>query len=402
VSTRYRSEWGDALNFDGPGSGPVREFFAANAGYWIDEFHLDGLRLDATQQIFDASPRHVVADVMDRVRQAARGRRTFVVAENEPQESWLLRPSARSGEGLDALWNDDFHHAARVAATGRHEGYYTDYRGTAQELVSAVKWSYLYQGQRYRWQSSRRGTPTFGVPPAHFVHYLQNHDQVANFGYGDRLHRLTSPGRHRALTALLLLGPQTPLLFQGQEFSASAPWTFFADHAGDLASEVRRGRQDFMAQFPAAAGVRHRLPDPGDPGTFAACRLDLTERERHATAYALHCDLLALRRADPVFAASRARGVEGAVLGEEAFVVRFWGGPLGDRLLLVNLGRDLILDPMPEPLLAPPPRGDWKVMWSSEDPRYGGAGTPPVIAADGILQLPAHAAVVLAPAARGS
>src|SRR5205807_311683 len=177
---RYENEWGEAINFDGPDAGPVREFFVANAGYWIDEFHLDGLRLDATQQIFDASPEHVLVAIARRVREAASGRATLLVAENEPQHTRLLRPPSSGGYGCDALWNDDFHHSAHVALTGRHEAYYSDYRGTPQELISAIKYGYLFQGQYYSWQKKARGTQALDLPPAAFVLFLDNHDQVAN------------------------------------------------------------------------------------------------------------------------------------------------------------------------------------------------------------------------------
>ena len=396
---RYDNEWGDPLNFDGDESAPVREFFVANAGYWIEEFHLDGLRLDATQQVFDASPVHVLREITRRVRDAGDGRATLVIAENEPQEVKLVRDAALGGYGMDALWNDDFHHAATVALTGRNEAYYTDYFGAAQELVSAVKWGYLYQGQRYAWQGKRRGTPAFRVRPAAFVNYLQNHDQVANSGFGLRMHRLASPGRYRAMTALLLLAPGTPMLFQGQEFAASSPFYFFADHEPQLAAAVRRGRAGFVSQFPSVATpeVQAQLTDPGDPATFQRCRLDLGERERHAEAYALHRDLLRLRREDAVFRAQRPRSVDGAVLAPEAFVLRFFDEDGADRLLVVNLGRDLHFYPSPEPLLAPPEGHRWETLWSSEHPRYGGCGTPDLDTAHG-WRIPAHAAVALAPA----
>ena len=145
---RYENEWGRPINFDGKNSAPVREFIIANAGYWIDEFHIDGLRLDATQQIFDATSPHVLAEITRRAREAAHERSIIIVAENEPQHVKLIRPVEQGGYGMDALWNDDFHHTAVVAMTGRNEAYYTDYRGTPQEFVSAVKWGYLYQGQR--------------------------------------------------------------------------------------------------------------------------------------------------------------------------------------------------------------------------------------------------------------
>jgi len=250
---RYQNEWGEALNFDGTQSRPVREFFIANAGYWIDEYHLDGLRLDATQQIFDSSEEHILAAIARRVREAAKDRSTYLVAENETQQSGLVRPVEQGGYGLDALWNDDFHHSARVALTGRNEAYYSDHLGHPQEFISAMKRGFLFQGQWYAWQNKRRGTPTTGLHPANFVNCIQNHDQVANSLRGIRLHQLTSPGSFRAMTALLLLGPGTPMLFQGQEFAASTPFLYFADHNPELAKLVAAGRQQFLEQFPSIA-----------------------------------------------------------------------------------------------------------------------------------------------------
>ena len=397
---RYENEWGEPLNFDGPNAGPVREFFLANAAYWIEEYHLDGLRLDATQQIFDASPDHIVAAVVRRVHEAADGRATIVVAENEPQEARLARAPERGGFGVDGLWNDDFHHTAMVAATGRRDAYYLDYLGSPQEFVSAAKWGFLYQGQHYSWQGQRRGRHALDLAPAAFVTFLQNHDQVANSGRGERLHRLTSPGRYRALTTLLLLGPSTPMLFQGQEFAASAPFLFFADHTTALARAVRKGRREFLKQFPGLATpeMQAQLDDPAAPSTFERSKLDLGERARHAEAYRLHSDLLQLRRDDGAFGTHARRAVDGAVLADHAFVLRFFANdPQHDRLLVVNLGHELILRSTPEPLLAPPDGGAWRVLWSSEDARYGGSGIAPVETDHG-WRLPGEAAVALRPA----
>ena len=224
-STRYQCEWGEALNFDGPNSGPVREYFLANVTYWIEEFHLDGFRIDATQQIFDSSQDHILAAITRTAREAARLRSTLIVGENEPQKAIHFLPHAQGGHGIDAMWNDDFHHSAMVAMTGRADAYYTDYRGTPQEFISAIKWGYLYQGQWYAWQKQPRGTPTLDLPPWKFINFLQNHDQLANSGTGKRAHLLTSPSRYRAITAMFLLAPQTPMFFQGQEFAASAPFS---------------------------------------------------------------------------------------------------------------------------------------------------------------------------------
>ena len=395
---RYDNEWGEALNFDGDDAGPVREFFVANAGYWIDEFHFDGLRLDATQSIHDTSPEHLVAAVGRRARQAAGSRKIVLVAENESQEPLFARPLAEGGYGLDGLWNDDYHHAMLVALTGHKAAYYTDYRGRPQELISIVKHGYLYQGQYYSWQKKTRGAPAWGLPPSSFVGYLENHDQVANSAFGLRLTQRTSPGRLRAATAFLLLGPATPLLFQGQEFGASSPFLFFADHGAPLAQAVREGRGKFLAQFPALAGdeMQSRLASPSDRSTFERCKLDLDERQRHDAIYQLHIDLLALRKSDPVFSRPRSGGVDGAVIGDEALVLRFFAetGHDDDRVLILNFGRDLVLRSAIDPLLAPPSTKPWEVVWSSEDPRYGGQGTPPVVLQDG-FRCPGEAAIAL-------
>jgi maltooligosyltrehalose trehalohydrolase len=233
------------------------------------------------------------------------------------------------------------------------------------------------------------------------VNYIQNHDQIANSARGERCHKLASPGRFRALTAVLLLGPQTPMLFQGQEFCASSPFVYFADHGGELGASVRRGRAKFLSQFPSLddPDLQRRVPDPSAPESFEMCKLDSAERERHAECYALHRDLLRLRREDPVFRFQAARSLDGAVLSGEAFVLRFFHQE-GDRLLVVNLGRDLDLSPAPEPLLAPPAGCRWEVVWASEDPRYGGGGAPSPEDEEGGWCLPGQAAIVLRPAER--
>jgi maltooligosyltrehalose trehalohydrolase len=373
---KYTNDWGRAINFEGPR--PARDYFVENAAYWMNEFHMDGLRLDATQDLNDVSPEHVLASIVAAARAAAGKKPILVVAENEPQETRMVRPRGQHGFGADALWNDDAHHAAAVALTRRREAYYRDYQGTPQELVSCARWGYLYQGQWYTWQKKYRGTPAIDLLPHAFVNYLENHDQVANSPFGHRLHQLSAPGPYRALTAWLLLGPMTPMLFQGQEFASSRPFMYFADHAGPLGEAVRKGRIEFLSQFPSATDpdVVRALPPPGDEQTFTASKLDFAERARHRQAYALHVDLLKLRRQDAVLSRAGCYRPEGAVLGPGAFLLRYLDAEHGDRLLVVNLDCDLDFAPAREPLIAPPYGRRWRLVWSSESSEYGGQGTP--------------------------
>ena len=394
-TNRHENEWGEPLNFDGPRSEAVRDFVSLNGAYWAREFHVDGLRIDATQSMFDSSEEHILALLSRRFREAAAPRSTFIVAENEPQDLRLVRDY-----GLDALWNDDFHHSARVALTGAIEAYYADYRGRPQEFVSMAKRGFLYQGQWYTWQKQHRGTPSRGAARRSFVWYLCNHDQIANSLRGLRIHQLSSPQALRAMTALLLLGPANPMLFQGQEFAASAPFLYFADHKPELARMVEKGRREFVSQFAPVATpeAQEAVPAPHDSRTFERCILDIGEREKNAHVVALHRDLLTLRRTDPVFRDTSSYDIDGAVLSDRAFVLRYSSRDGGERLLIVNLGETLDLAPVPEPLLAPPEGQHWEAVWSSEAPRYGGEGaTPPE--QDGRWHLLARSATVLASAA---
>ena len=395
----HSTEWGDGLNFDGPNCGPVREYFSSNAAYWIDEYRLDGLRLDATQSIHDASSEHILALIGRCARAAAGDRQIILIAENEPQRVRLIRPLEDGGYGLDALWNDDFHHSAHVAMTGRREAYLSDYLGAPQEFISAAKHGYLFQGQRYAWQKQARGTRARGINPASFVNFIENHDQLANCGDGSRTHAMTTPGRYRAISALFILMPGTPMLFQGQEFGASAPFRYFADHRPDLAAAVQKGRAEFLAQFPSLASpeMQRSLLPPHNPHTFASTVLDWTEYDTHLQHRRLYEDLISMRRGDRALAEPESGQVDGAVLSAEAFVLHYFApDPEDERLLCVNLGPDLVAGAFAEPLIAPPDGFMWRLRWSSEHPDYGGAGTPEVAGKAGWV-LPGHSAVVLEP-----
>jgi maltooligosyltrehalose trehalohydrolase len=414
-------EWGDMINFDGPNSGPVREFFLTNGRYWIQEFHFDGFRFDATHAIHDDSEEYIISAVGRMAREAAGSRSIILIAENDLQEAKMVRQrgsesrlrAARRipetspdrvnaelqtpGDGLDGMWNDDFHHSAIVALTGQNVGYFNDYSGTPQEFISAAKYGFLYQGQARSWRKVLRGTPTFGIAVEAFVCFIENHDQIANTGSGDRPRFHTSPGRYRAITALLLLGPWAPLLFQGEEFGASSPFLFFAD-VGDagVRNAIRKGRAELLAPFLSLSEEEtlRSLPAPDDSEAFSVCKLDFSEREKHRQLYDLHIDLLKLRREDSRFRLQESDGIDGAVLGPTSFVLRYFSEVNDDRLLLLNLGERHVLNPVSEPLLAPPPGCTWETLWTSDSRCYGGADAVATATPEQWL-LPAESAVAL-------
>ncbi len=403
LTDRHPNEWGQAVNFDGPGSQGVRDFFIQNACYWITECRLDGLRLDAVHAIYDDSPVHIMSELSQQARAAAGNRSVVLIAECESQLIRTIQPVEQGGWGLDGVWSDDFHHICRVAVTGRSEGYYADYRGTAQELLSVIKRGFVYQGQRDEWHEKPKGTVVKDEPAEGFVFYLQNHDQVATHLQGDRIHTLAGSARLRALTALFLLAPETPLLFMGQEFGASSPFIFFADHGIELAAKVYEGRKKFLSAFPSFATkeAQDAVPDPSDPASFERSKLDLSERARHAEIYRFHRDLLRLRREDPVLARQDRRSIDGAVLAPQALVLRWLTESDDDRLLIVNLGPDLTCVPAPEPLLAPVSEGRWNLLWSSDRPRYGGPGVRHPLSESG-WHIPGGSAVFFAAGRNGA
>jgi maltooligosyltrehalose trehalohydrolase len=393
------NEWGDSINFDDRNSGPVREFFITNGCYWVDEFHFDGFRFDALHAIRDRSTEYIIGEVGRAARNAAGARSILLIAENDRQEARMVRPRSEGGDDLDGMWNDDFHHSAVVALTNRKEAYYDDYRGAPQEFISAAKYGFLYQGQALSWQKALRGSPTFSMSPEAFVCFIENHDQIANTGPGERVRFQTSPARYRAMTALLLLGPWTPLLFQGEEFGASSPFMFFAE-IGDASvrDAIRKGRAEWLAPFLSLTKEEAltTLPAPDDPKVFARCKLDFSEREKNRQLYDLHIDLLKLRREDSRFRQQIPGGIDGAVLGSASFVLRYFSQESDDRLLLVNFGESQALHPASDPLLAPPSGCTWEMLWTSESPRYGGAGSPLTATPEHWI-LPGEATVALRP-----
>jgi maltooligosyltrehalose trehalohydrolase len=414
---KHHTPWGHAINYDAEGSQGTREFVLSNAAYWVREFNFDGLRLDATQTIFDDSPRrggtHILRAIGEAVRTAAQGRETIIVAEDDERRADMMRPE---GYALDGVWNDDFHHSARVALTGRRPFYLGPFQGSAQELVSAAKYGFLHAGQTIGDTSGQTvavkpgetagprrllGQLTFGVPLWRFVNYIENHDQVSAETKGSRLRTLTSAAAYRAMSTYLLLGPGTPMLFQGQEFGSTTPFPYFADHGDALRPLVRDGRWDFLREFiPGATKEMAEelgLPDPGAESTAQAATLDWSERDREPALSALYKDLIALRKHETIFVANDLR-VDGAILAERCLLLRYWrdaGSGQVARLLVVNLGDDVDLPEIAEPLLGTE-GGGWEMIFSSEDQKYGGTGSPNFEDTDG-WHMAARSAVFLAP-----
>lgn len=292
---RYRTPWGQALNFDGPGSNDVRRFFRENALYWLEDYHFDALRLDAVHGIFDFSAQHFLAELKQAADELSRklGRRLQLIAESDLNDSRLLRDSAQGGYGLDAQWSDDFHHSVHSLLTNEKRGYYEDFGGI-QPLVSTLQGGWHYSGQYSAHRQRNHGNLPPDLPASRFVVYDQNHDQVGNRAAGDRLSTMVPFEALKLAAGVTLLSPFTPLLFMGEEYGETAPFQYFTSH-GDpaLVEAVRRGRREEFAAF----GWEAAVPDPQDEQTFLRSHLDhsLEEKAPHKTLRLFYQTLIRLR-----------------------------------------------------------------------------------------------------------
>jgi len=325
LSNQYESDWGTCVNLDGEGSEMVRAFFIENAQYWIHEFHMDGLRLDATHELRDRSATHFLAELSQRVRSSTPNKPVLLIAEDHRNLTTIAQPVERGGLGLDGVWADDFHHQIRRFLAGDHEGYYRDYTGLMADLVETIDRGWYYRGQQSVHLGAARGTDARPLDPRAFVVCIQNHDQIGNRAFGERLNTQIPLAAFRAASTLLLMLPETPLLFMGQEWAATSPFLYFTDHEEELGRLVTEGRRKEFRHFLAFVDVesRNRIPDPQAATTFDASHLDWTELERpdHAATLALYRALLALRRTEPALRA-RSRGqYHVAARGEDALVL---------------------------------------------------------------------------------
>ncbi len=390
---RHHTPWGAAINVDGAESRPVREFFIHNALYWLNEYRFDGLRLDAVHAIIDDSDPDLLTELAERVNAAiGRDRLVHLILENDANEARRLE---RDGAGRPRLytaqWNDDFHHAAHVLATGEGGGYYADFMADAPaRMARALAEGFVYQGEPSSFRGGeRRGEPSAHLPPVAFVNFLQNHDQIGNRAFGERLTELAPSRRVEALLAATLLAPGIPMLFQGEEWGERRPFYFFCHFHGDLAQAVRDGRRREFAGFPQFAdeSARERIPDPVDEATFLACKLDWDEPKRpaHAARLAYVKTLLAVRAAEiaPRLDGA-ASGGRATMRGGGAFDVVWMLGDGAALTLVANLGDDPAQG-VPNPsgrVLAESDAGlagelalgrlpGWSVVWTLDDGKGG-------------------------------
>jgi maltooligosyltrehalose trehalohydrolase len=356
-SDQHKTPWGEAINFDGPGSDEVRHYFLCNARRWQEEFHLDGLRLDAVHAIKDLSAWPFLAELAEGCHQQARRlKRPFhLIAESDLNDARLIRPTELGGYGLDAQWADDFHHAVHTLLTGERHGYYADF-GTMADLVRAWREGYAYAGRYSRVRGRRHGNSPAGLPPERFVVSVQNHDQVGNRAHGDRLAALVDFESLKLAAGLMLLSPYLPLLFMGEEYGETAPFLYITSH-GDpaLVEAVRQGRREEFAW-------QGQAPDPQDERTFVRSGLDLA-RGNPALA-ALYRELIRLRRlVRPLYA----RPVADELHADERRMVLLVRRP--GLVLLFHLGAE------PVPCVLPWPAGTWQLLLASADERWQGPGS---------------------------
>jgi maltooligosyltrehalose trehalohydrolase len=330
---RYRTPWGEAINYDGPDSDAVRRFFLDNALYWLTEFHFDALRLDAVHGIFDFSAKHILEEMREEFQRqaAALGRQAFLIAESDLNDTRVIRPREQGGYEIDAQWMDDFHHCLATVLAGTQPGYLADY-GSLEQLAKCLTEGFVFDGCYSPHRRRRFGNSSTGIPGDKFVVCIQNHDQVANAFHGMRLGTLLSLEEQKIAAALLICSPYLPLLFMGQEYGETAPFHYFTSHGDEaLAEAVREGRRREFAEF------ADHFRDPQDPGAFEESKLDwsLRRREPYASLLKFHRDLLAMRREHPALHNGR-KDLTRVTVDEQARTLTMErSDPSGDRVVLM-------------------------------------------------------------------
>lgn len=369
-TSKHQTPWGQGINYDDEGREVVREIVLRNVEMWIRDYHLDGLRLDATHAIQDDSTPNLLQEIARRAKEAAKGRSVLVVAEDERNDARVV-----CDWGLDGVWADDFHHQLRRLIAGDHEGYFADFSDDFEDLVKALDQGWLYIGQYAEHFGRNRGSSPIRVPPPAFVHAIQNHDQIGNRAQGDRLGAVVPPNMVRALQTLICLTPYTPLLFMGQEWNATTPFQYFTDHEPELGRKVTEGRRSEFSHFEDFSGD---VPDPQDPSTFVRSKLDRSELmlPMHAGMRALTKELLHLRKTHEQLQRRDRGSFTVKRVGERALLLG-----RGALDVLVNLGGAIEVAIEPH-----------KVLLDSEDARFAGGGRVTVM--EGAVRMDGPAAIV--------
>ncbi len=393
LTNSHRTPWGDAINFETPGSSEVRRFYRENLLHWLHEYHIDGIRFDATHAIYDGSKPHILAELATAARESAaeRGTRTYLTAESHENDARYVRPAERGGFGFNAVWADDFHHGIRAALCNDDEGYFRGFDGSMRELARIVRRGWLFEGQFDPGYGGARGTRATECPWPAFIYCLQNHDQVGNRPFGRRLHATTGEGAYRAAALLLLLLPQTPLIFQGQEFMASTPFLYFTDHDKELGEAAAQGRRREFAPFRAFSdpATRKLIPDPQSAGTFLASKLDFAEAglAPGALCVDMYHQGLALRRTDAVLRGYRRERLPLRTSTRGQTLTVHLRAVAGERWIVVNFG--------PEAQVKLDTAAAARVVLDSNEGRFGGTGKP-VRVDEAVVTIPARTTAFLA------
>ncbi|MDH4252507.1 MAG: malto-oligosyltrehalose trehalohydrolase [Nitrospira sp.] len=368
---KYRTPWGSAINYDGPDSDAVRHYVVSNAVYWVTEYHIDALRLDAIHGIFDFSALHILKELASSVQQqaAALTRQVYVIAESDLNDTRIIESPASGGYGLDGQWSDDFHHALRVVLTGESRGYYEDFHGL-HDLGKAIRDGFVYSGQYSAHRRRRHGNSSQQVSPGQLVVFSQNHDQIGNRAVGDRLSTQLPYEALKVARALVLLSPNIPLLFMGEEYGETAPFQYFIDHSDpDLIEAVRQGRRREFAHF---GWNPEDIPDPQDPVTFTRSRLNRERLDDRQTALLRWTkELIRLRQGEPALGAGDGKVRRPQVWtfeAEHVLVVHRSAEERSASLLVLGFNKSPVTVKLSEP------QGKWRLRLNASSKEFGGAG----------------------------
>ena len=383
-SSRHKSPWGDAVNLDDKHCRHARHFFLENALHWIHEYHIDGLRLDATHAMVDDSPTHFIKELAQKVHVSLpKERNLLLVAEDDRNQAQLILPTDRGGYGLDGVWADDFHHQMRRLLAGDDEGFFQDFSGNVKDLAQTIRQGWFYTGQESVFMKRPQGTSTQGIPLQKFVHSIQNHDQVGNRALGDRLHFDVDLASFRAASALLLLSPATPLLFMGQEWGATSPFCFFTDHPEALGKAVTKGRRNEFRHFKAFSqpDAILSLPDPQALSTFVSSKLNWEERnlQPHAGILGLYRDLITLRKTEPALQGKLNSTFEVEALGQNILTLKRQTADKFSLLIVACLkGKGKVIIGI-HPATQPPLGKRWDLLWTTQDVHFTDTPSGPLM-----------------------